>query len=209
VGLFVARLSFLSFCLPAAGESLWLLVRAFTLSSGADVWKALHEPHSFVERICCDCLMRKRIRKMTAREKNSRRDPEKERFWGQKIAQQEKSGLNKKDFCDREGINLNTFLGWERIIPQRDAERQASRPREVSFWLYDEQYDREFASLVSDEPSMKNSFMPFVMNDTKKKRCHQELVAEVRFGNSKLCVFRGADFETLRSLLILFKEFCD
>src|SRR5271155_2373974 len=51
-----------------------------------------------------------------------KRDPEKERFWRDKVERQRKSGLSQQDFCAREGVNAGTFNCWISILKTRDAQ---------------------------------------------------------------------------------------
>ena len=35
------------------------------------------------------------------------------------VEAQEKSGMSKSDYCKKNGINLNTFYGWERNVKMK------------------------------------------------------------------------------------------
>jgi hypothetical protein len=48
-----------------------------------------------------------------------RRDPARERFWRRTIRQQERSGLNVRSFCRREGLKDGAFRWWRQELARR------------------------------------------------------------------------------------------
>jgi hypothetical protein len=51
-----------------------------------------------------------------------RRDPLKEQFWRRTIADQARSGLSVRSFCEREGLEPWNFHWWRRALDRRDRE---------------------------------------------------------------------------------------
>lgn len=51
------------------------------------------------------------------------RDPFKEQYWRDTFERQAASGLGPKAFCEREGINENSYYSWRALIKKRDAEK--------------------------------------------------------------------------------------
>lgn len=51
-----------------------------------------------------------------------RRDPLKERLWRNSIADQARSGLSVRAFCEREGLELASFHWWRQELARRDRE---------------------------------------------------------------------------------------
>jgi hypothetical protein len=48
------------------------------------------------------------------------RDPARERSWRRTIRRQQRSGLNVRDFCRREGLKDGTFRWWRQELARRD-----------------------------------------------------------------------------------------
>src|SRR3954466_13407534 len=65
-----------------------------------------------------------------------RRDPVKERFWRRTIADQARSGLSVRAFCEREGLEPWNFHWWRQALARRDREappaRTVRRPNSVA-----------------------------------------------------------------------------
>ena len=55
----------------------------------------------------------------------SRRDPAKETFWRERIAEHTASGLSVREFCRRHDLKEVAFYWWRRELGRRDAEAQA------------------------------------------------------------------------------------
>ena len=47
-------------------------------------------------------------------------DSEKEKWWRTALARIDASGLSAKEFCEREGVNHNTYSYWRTQIKKRD-----------------------------------------------------------------------------------------
>src|SRR3954466_945053 len=56
-----------------------------------------------------------------------RRDPVKERFWRRTIADQARSGLSVRAFCEREGLEPWNFHWWRQALARRDREVSPAR----------------------------------------------------------------------------------
>jgi transposase len=56
-----------------------------------------------------------------------RRDPVKEQFWRTTIADQARSGLSVRVFCEREGLRHWNFHWWRQALAGRDWEVQPTR----------------------------------------------------------------------------------
>jgi transposase len=56
-----------------------------------------------------------------------RRDPVKEQFWRTTIADQARSGLSVRAFCEREGLRPCNFHWWRQALARRDREVQPTR----------------------------------------------------------------------------------
>lgn len=86
------------------------------------------------------------------------RDPKKEAYWRQIIRRQQKSGLNVRQFCQKEKISENSFYSWRREIKKRDAQQSTacgpSQGREAS--------DKANGS---SHASQQNLFAPVVVVD--------------------------------------------
>ena len=135
--------------------------------------------------------MRNRRQERTQKAQNQR-DPKKKATWREIFSRQKASGLSQTDFCKREGIKVNTFWSWKREIRARD---------------------REAKSEARDQQDFPTTFLPLVLTGTAEQKTaesHLEamspVVAEVRVSSVAVSVLRGADAETLRTLLVICKE---
>jgi transposase len=65
-----------------------------------------------------------------------RRDPVKEQFWRRTIADQARSGLSIRAFCEREGLEPWNFHWWRQALARRDREvppaRTVRRPNSMA-----------------------------------------------------------------------------
>jgi len=66
----------------------------------------------------------------------SRRDPAKESFWRQRVAEQADSGLSVRNFCRQHDLKDVAFYWWRRELARRDTEhkplaRQNAEPPDV------------------------------------------------------------------------------
>lgn len=59
----------------------------------------------------------------------SRRDPERERQWRERVAAWEASGQTAKAFCLEEGLGLATFYSWRRKLRLRDGQKRPGAGR--------------------------------------------------------------------------------
>jgi len=97
----------------------------------------------------------------------SKRDQAKENFWRSAIARQVKSMISQAEFCQKEGLNANTFSSWKKTIQQRDRE-SGKRARAMK-------------ADATDKPEM--SFVPVIVAGSQAPRPEEKRrpVAEVRF----------------------------
>jgi hypothetical protein len=56
-----------------------------------------------------------------------RRNPEKEQYWRRAIADQIRSGLSVRTFCEREGLEPWNFHWWRQALSRRDREVASAR----------------------------------------------------------------------------------
>jgi hypothetical protein len=56
-----------------------------------------------------------------------RRDPVKEQFWRRTIADQARSGLSVRAFCEQEGLEPWNFHWWRQTLARRDREVSPAR----------------------------------------------------------------------------------
>jgi transposase len=65
-----------------------------------------------------------------------RRDPVKEQFWRRTIADQARSGLSVRAFCEQEGLEPWNFHWWRQTLARRDREvppaRTVRRPNSMA-----------------------------------------------------------------------------
>jgi hypothetical protein len=54
-------------------------------------------------------------------------DLDKEQFWRRVIAEQARSGLCIKAYCQREGLGLRNFNRWRQVLARRDREALAAQ----------------------------------------------------------------------------------
>ncbi|MDD5470196.1 MAG: hypothetical protein PHO92_05370 [Candidatus Peribacteraceae bacterium] len=59
---------------------------------------------------------------MEAEARKGRRDPEKEKFWRERIREQGGTGKSVRQFCVEKGLKENLFYGWRRELKLRDGE---------------------------------------------------------------------------------------
>ncbi len=58
-------------------------------------------------------------------------DSEKEKWWRAAFARLAASGLSAKEFCDREGVNHNTYSYWRTQITKRDRARAKPAAKQI------------------------------------------------------------------------------
>jgi len=123
----------------------------------------------------------------------SKRDKAKEKFWRSAIARQKSSGQSQAEFCQKEGLNSNTFCSWKKTIRERDRENE-----------------RKGAQVPkTDAPvAPEMSFVPVIVAGSQAPRSEQKrrAVAVIRFESGRVTVFSGADLPTLTVLLAACKE---
>ena len=65
---------------------------------------------------------------MSAVHKGPGRSAAKERFWRKHVADQARSGLTARAYCEAHGLSEHSFYGWRRELGQRDFEAKRSAP---------------------------------------------------------------------------------
>ena len=64
---------------------------------------------------------------MSSQQSGSRRDPEREKLWRDRIAAWEASGLTARAFCLEHDVGVNLFYVWRRVLRKRDSEQRGTR----------------------------------------------------------------------------------
>ncbi len=59
---------------------------------------------------------------------NTIRDPGREAFWRQTLANFGKSGLSVREFCRREKLHESAFYAWRRTIKERGPKQRGRKP---------------------------------------------------------------------------------
>jgi hypothetical protein len=126
------------------------------------------------------------------------RSRQKEEFWRKKIAEQQASGLSQTAYCEREGLNANTFSSWKKILQERDAEKEVKRALKQ-------------ASVNRAARAAKASFIPLVPATSEVVEAAREhpstsAVAEVEVAGARLRVYNGADCRTLCAIIRAMRE---
>src|SRR3954464_2107406 len=65
-----------------------------------------------------------------AKRGGKRRDPAREKLWRRTIRDQQRSGLNVRAFCLREGLKDWTFRWWRQELARRDQQTSSVPPQE-------------------------------------------------------------------------------
>lgn len=58
-----------------------------------------------------------------------RRDPQREQFWREAVAEWEKSGESIRAFCAGRGLQEPSFYAWRRTLRERPQQRAPARPQ--------------------------------------------------------------------------------
>lgn len=127
--------------------------------------------------------------------KKSTRDPEKEKYWREILARWKASGLSQAAFCRLEGLNENSFSSWKSIIADRDLElkREKAALRKA---------ERE-TDLKPETPS----FVPLILAGADRPPSKQQnAVVEIRLPGAAVLVYQGVDAETLRTVMLAYRE---
>ena len=124
-----------------------------------------------------------------------KRDPEKERFWRDKIERQRTSGLSQIEFCAREGVNSGTFNCWIHILQRRDEEAVAAK-RVAAKKKWREKSKRKQAPLfvAVGPPSNGNHQLP------------NNKVAEIVFTGGRIIIFGGIEIALVQAIIQALKE---
>jgi hypothetical protein len=133
--------------------------------------------------------------------KAGKRDPEKERFWRDKVERQRASGLSQIEFCAREGVNSGTFNTWINILHRRDEEareaaaaaRRAAAKKKKS--KEDSKRKQEPLFVPVGSPSNGNNHQ--LPNST---------VAEIVFAGGRIMIFAGAEIALVQAVIQALKE---
>lgn len=63
---------------------------------------------------------------MDAEARKARRDPEKEKFWRERIREQGGAGKSVRQFCVEKGLKESLFYGWRRKLKLRAGETECA-----------------------------------------------------------------------------------
>ena len=59
---------------------------------------------------------------MDAEARKARRDPEKEKFWRERICEHSQTGKSVRQYCVEKSLNENLFYSWRRELRLRDGD---------------------------------------------------------------------------------------
>jgi hypothetical protein len=128
-----------------------------------------------------------------------KRDPEKERFWRDKVERQRTSGLSQIEFCAREGVNSGTFNCWIHILQRRDEEERGAAAAK-----------RAAAKKKSREKSKRKQEPLFVPvgppADSNNHQLPNNKVAEFVFPGGRIIIFVGIEIALVQAIIQALKE---
>ena len=131
----------------------------------------------------------------------SNRDPEKEKFWREVVASQQKSGLTQPEYCRVNGLNENSLSWWKREIPARDKGARKERAQERA-------QKRKLAMEQNiSETNRTPSFVPLVFAAAENSSTPEGVgLVELRFPGAAVLIHAGADNNAIRSVILAFRE---
>jgi len=129
-----------------------------------------------------------------------KRDPEKERFWRDKVERQRTSGLNQIEFCAREGVNSGTFNCWIHILQRRDEEAReaavaAKRVAAKKQWREKSKRKQAPLFVAVGPPSNGNNH-----------QSPNNKVAEIVFPGGRIIIFVGMEIALVQAIIQGLKE---
>ena len=124
--------------------------------------------------------MRKGLKKSTSR---WQRDPDKEKFWREKVKSWRTSGLSIRAFCRRHNISETSFYAWRRELRIRDRETDTNSVQPASDSLPPKVKDSrgrliavKFREQVHHESTESNSpFVPLKLVSATQKQSKDEV----------------------------------
>lgn len=127
------------------------------------------------------------------------RDLAKEKFWRATLGRQKDTGLSQAEFCRRENLSENSFSTWKTIIAERDLEVKNKKEKSAL---------RRAARQADMHPKADTpSFVPLVLAGAERTTMKQQgALVEIRLPGAAVLVFPGADAETLRNVMLAFRE---
>ncbi|HEX4000847.1 MAG TPA: hypothetical protein VHX65_20030 [Pirellulales bacterium] len=110
--------------------------------------------------------------------RRGQRDPGRERFWREALAQFGGSGLSVREFCRREKLGEPLFYAWRRTIAERDAAPSSENPAtsRPAARRATAKGDRATVRSPSGGPALA-PFLPVVMADEPRRLGGRLLVA--------------------------------
>jgi hypothetical protein len=129
-----------------------------------------------------------------------KRNPEKERFWRDKIERQRTSGLSQSEFCTREGVNSGTFNCWIHILERRDEEAReaavaAKRAASKKKWRAKSKRKKEPLFVAVGPPSNGNNL-----------QLPNNKAAEIVFPGGRIIIFVGMEIALVQAIIQALKE---
>lgn len=127
------------------------------------------------------------------------RDLEKEKFWRDTIAAQQKSGQSQAEYCRLNSLNENSFSWWKRELPARELRdrRERAQARKI--------VKQQTAPTV---PVEMPSFVPLVLAGGESESASPENgLVEIRLPGAAVLVHPGTDVKTIRSVILAFREY--
>jgi hypothetical protein len=132
--------------------------------------------------------------------KVGKRNPEKERFWRDKVERQRTSGLSQSEFCTREGINSGTFNCWINILKRRDEEAReaavAAKRAGVRKKTKQDGKRKQEPLFVAVGPPSNGNHLQLPSNK----------VAEIVFPGGRITIFVGVELALMQAIIQALKE---
>jgi hypothetical protein len=111
------------------------------------------------------------------------RDKAKELFWRKAVQRQLESGLSQAAFCEKEGLNPNSFSGWKKEVARRDVE----------------------AASQSSVPA-KDIFVPVTSLPEATADAKGRPIAEIDLASGVVRIFAGIDRHALHEVIAALRE---
>jgi hypothetical protein len=139
------------------------------------------------------------------------RNKEKEGVWRKTLKEWQESNKSQAEFCREKGLNTNTFSGWKRIIPERDAQaRKSGKARRSALPDSGQIAGREpspaFVRVAMPECRQNNDISADALLLTESTLSGPAIAAELLDASTgrRMRIFNGADQPTVAALLSAF-----
>lgn len=107
-------------------------------------------------------------------------------FWSRLSKKWERSGLVQAEFCKQENINLKTFGKWRQIVKSNITRKKI------------------FKNDKQDISHNQLKFLPITISTTSENAdlYLPQFAAKIKINQLELQIFNGANYETLKNLLL-------